>query len=153
MADQKALDVYAKLRATIDNIGWKYEFDESNLDVFFRLNGEDVPMTFIMVVDEKLEGIRLLSRIPFEFSEEKRVEGAIATCAASFGLIDGNFDYDIATGKIAFRMTTSYKDCEISEELIRFMVDFSAHIVERYNDLFLALNKGYITIEQFLEKA
>jgi len=109
-------------------------------------------MQFILVVDESRQLIRLMSPMPYEISEEKRMEGAIATCVASFGLADGSFDYDLSNGRIVFRMTASFRESVIGEGLFQYMISCSCAMVDQYNDQFLAIDKGLLTINDFISK-
>jgi len=147
-----AKKVYATLCDAIDRREWKYEKEEDALVVHFGVGGDDIPMQFILVVDESRQLIRLMSPMPYEISEEKRMEGAIATCVASFGLADGSFDYDLSNGRIVFRMTASFRESVIGEGLFQYMISCSCAMVDQYNDQFLAIDKGLLTINDFISK-
>ncbi len=153
MSDDKMIQaqkVYNNLCKAIDNRGWKYKKDEPELVVYFGVNGDDIPMDFILVVDAKRQLIRVMSPLPFNMAENKRVEGALATCVASYSMVDGSFDYDLTDGKIVFRMTASFLDSEIGEDLFQYLISCSCAMVDRYNDKFLAINNGTISVEQFI---
>ena len=145
-----AREVFNTLCSAIDNREWKYEKDEEKMLVYFGVEGEDLPMQFLLMVEEERELIRLLSPMPFEMKEEKRMEGAIATCVASFGMADGNFDYDLADGKITFRMTASFKESKIGEGLFQYMISCSCAMVDKYNDQFAAINEDRMSINDFI---
>jgi len=85
-------------------------------------------------------------------SEDKRMEGAIATCVASFGMADGSFDYDLAVGRIVFRMTASFRESVIGEGLFQYMISCACAMVDEYNDKFLAIDKGLMSINDFIAK-
>ena len=84
--------------------------------------------------------------------EDKRVDGAIAVCAANYGLVDGSFDYDLRDGEIRFRLTSSYRESALSEDLFEYMIMVSAATVDQYNDKFFMIAKGIMTVQQFLEQ-
>ena len=126
--------------------------DEEKLLVHFGVSGDDIPMQFILIVDAERQLIRLMSPMPFKMSESKRMEGAIATCAASFGMADGSFDYDLSDGTIVFRMTASFRESLIGEGLFQYMISCSCAMVDKYNDQFLALDKGIMSITDFIAK-
>ena len=107
-------------------------------------------MDMVMSVDEDRQLIRLLSLVPVTMDEEKRMEGAVATTVATFGLPDGSFDYDITDGTIGFRQTVAFHDSDISENLIQYLISWACSVIDRYNDKFLALNKGYLSLEDFI---
>lgn len=155
MADNKAQvakEIYNSLCDAIDKIGWKYDKEEDKLLVHFAVSGEDIPMKFIMFVDEDRQLLRLISYMPFKMSEAKRYEGAVAACVSSYGLIDGSFDYDITDGEISFRMVQPFMDGSISESTFMHMISFSCSVVDDYNDRFMALDKGFMSIEEFIQK-
>ncbi len=147
---EKARRVYETMCASIENRGWRFSKEEDQLLVRFGVRGEDIPMQFIMVVDEDRQLIRLMSRLPFNMSEDKRIEGAIATCAATNKLANGCFDYDLEKGSITFRMTASYRESEIGEGLFLYMIDCSAGTVDDINDKFYAISIGSLDISGFL---
>ena len=149
---KRAREVYNTLCNAIDSRGWKYKKNEEDLAVEFGVSGDDVPMHFSMFIDEDRQLIRLLSPIPFFMSEDKRIEGAIATCVASCDMYDGSFDYDLSDGMIVFRMTESFRGRMVGEELFQYMVSKSCAAVDQYNDVFFAIDKGLLSIEEFIEK-
>lgn len=155
MADEKAMasakTVYKTLCDAIDRRKWSYTKEEDDLTVHFGVSGDDIPMQFILIVDAERQLIRLMSPLPFKMSKEKRIEGAIATCAASYGMTDGNFDYDILDGRILFRMTSSFRESLIGEGLFQNMISYACAAVDEYNDKFLAIDKGFLSIQDFID--
>lgn len=147
-----AKQVFDTLCQSLANREWKFDKDEEKLVVYFGVNGEDLPMRFIIIVDAERQLIRVMSPLPFKMSEGKRMEGAIATCVASYGMADGNFDYDLSDGSIVFRMTASFRDSVIGEGLLQYMVSCTCAMVDEYNDKFLAIDKGFMSITEFIEK-
>jgi hypothetical protein len=78
-------------------------------------------MQFIIFVDVDRQLLRLLSPLPFDMVEDKRIDGAIATCHATYGLRDGSFDYDLSNGRISFRMTSAFLDNDIPVSVLQYM--------------------------------
>ncbi len=156
MIDAKKMElaqqVYSTLCGGIERRGWKFGKDEDKLLVHFGVRGEDIPMNFILIVDVERQLVRLMSPLPFKMSEEKRMEGAIATCVATYGMADGSFDYDLSNGEIVFRMTASFRESTIGEGLLQYMISCSCAMVDKYNDQFLAIDKGLISIADFIAK-
>ena len=146
-----ALHAYTAIRNALDSRKWKYDTDDEEKLVHFGVNGDDLPMDFIFFVDEDRQLVRLLSPMPFKMAEDKRVEGAIATCHATYGLVDGSFDYDLSDGQITFRMTTPFHGEKISEGVIQYLIDIASIVVDKYNDKFFALSKDHIKIADFMK--
>ena len=149
---EQAKATFETLCKALDNHEWHYKRDAEELVVYFGVNGDDIPMQFMLVVDEKRQLIRLISPMPFNMSEGKRMEGAIATCVASYGMADGSFDYDLADGRIVFRMTASFRESVIGEGLFQYMISCACAMVDKYNDKFLAIDKGILSIDDFIKE-
>ena len=148
---ENAKRVYKTLCDALDARSWKYSKNEEDLRVEFGVSGDDLLMRFIMVVDADRQLVRLVSFLPFNIPEDKRMEGAVATCVASYGLLSGSFDYDISDGSISFRMTAAFHESEIGEMLLQVMISTACQTVDRYNDRFLAVGKGLMSLEDFIK--
>lgn len=153
MADEKlerAQKVYETLCATLDKHEWHYQKNEERLSIECGAQGEDLPMEITIRVDAERQLIMLLSHLPFIISEDKRLDVAIATSIANNGLVDGSFDFDITDGHMFFRMTSSFIESEIGNELFTYMLMVSCHTIDEYNDKFLMLGKGMMSIQDFI---
>ena len=153
MADEKlerAQKVYGTMCSTLDSHEWHYKKDEEKLSIDCGAQGEDLPMEITIKVDAERQLILLLSHLPFVISEDKRLDVAIAVSAVNDKLVDGSFDYNIADGHMFFRMTSSFIESEIGNELFTYMLMVSCHTIDEYNDKFLMLGKGMISIEDFI---
>lgn len=153
MADEKlarAQKVYDTLCATLDTYKWKYKKFEEELSIECGAQGEDLPMEITIRVDSDRQLIMLLSHLPFIISEEKRLDVAIATSIVNNKLVDGSFDYNITDGHMFFRMTSSFIESEIGNELFTYMLMCSCYTIDEYNDKFLMLGKGMMSIESFI---
>ncbi|MBR5123605.1 MAG: YbjN domain-containing protein [Clostridia bacterium] len=148
---KKAAEVYDTLCSMLDNIGWKYDKVEEKLMIKSGVKGEDLPIDFLVIVKPNNEVVQFISSLPFNMPEDKRVEGALAICAANYGMVNGSFDYDLSDGQILFRLTTSYRDSQLSEALFEYMIMVSASTIDKYNDRFFMLAKNMITLEKFME--
>lgn len=144
--------VYNTLCAALDEIGWKYKKHDEDLVVNFGVNGEDLPIAFVIVVDDERDLIRCFSGLPFNFPEDKRLDGCVAVSSVNYTMVSGSFDYDISDGSVTFRLINSYKGCTVDQELFTFIVDLTCAVVDKYNDKFFALSKGMISIEDFLKR-
>ncbi len=154
MADEKKLaqakEVFETLCRTLDNHEWKYSKDEEKLSIECGAQGEDLPMNLTLKVDAERSLVMLLSHIPFPIPEDKRLDVAIAVSAVNNRLVDGSFDYDITKGNMFFRLTNSYLESVLGEDVIAYMLFCSCQTIDEYNDKFLMLAKGIISVEQFI---
>ncbi len=147
----QAREIYKLMVNTLTAKDWKFERHDSELLIVSSYQGEDIPIQFLITVDEEHEVVQFISPLTFNMPEDKRVEGAIAVCAANYGLVNGSFDYDIGDGSIRFRLTTSYKGCEIGSDFFMNMMATACFTTDRYNDRLMMLAKGMITVEKFIK--
>ena len=154
MAESKNLKqaqaTFATLRQAFDRHGWHYKMDEEKLAIECTAQGDDLPMQIDVRVDADRMLVLLFSHLPFIIQENKRIDVAIAVSAVNNALVDGSFDYDFSSGHMFFRMTNSFIESEISEEVFSYMLFCSCQTIDEYNDKFLMLSKGLISINQFL---
>ncbi len=147
---QLAQEVYDNLCEALDRREWKYEKFPDDLTIRFKSIGDDLPMDFIVIVDSDRQLLRVMSPVPVDDNKNKRLELAIATCVASYGLSDGSFDYDITTGDIFFRLTVCFRNSTIGDGLFEYLVGVSSAIVDKYNDKFFAISKGLLSVDDFI---
>ena len=150
--ERAARAVYEDMCAALEKRRWKHQRSDDDLVITFGVSGDDLPMDFILAVDAERQLLRVLSRLPFKVPENKRMEIAIATCAASYRLADGSFDFDLATGDIVFRQTASFRESRIGDGLFEYLVEVPGIIVDKYNDKFFAISKGMMSIDDFLDE-
>ena len=146
----KALEVYSTICSMLDNKDWRYEKLDDKLMIKSGVKGDDFPIDFFMRVNPRNEVVSFISFLPFNVPEDKRVDLAIAICSANYGLVDGSFDFDITDGSIMFRLTSSYKDSALGEDLFEYMLMVSASTIDEYNDKFFMISKGMLPLEQFI---
>ena len=71
---------------------------------------------------------------------------------AKSGNVNGSFDYDISDGKIIFKLTQCFRDSLIGDGCLQYLLGLGCHMVDQYNDRFLALSKGIMSLSDFLKK-
>lgn len=147
---EQAKKVYATLCTAINNRNWQYTEHKDSMVITFGVASNDINMNFILAVDAERQLIRLLSPMPFDVSEDKRIDLAVATCVATNKILDGSFDFDMSNGKIVFRLTASFIDSEIGEKLLQYMISFACAVVDGFNDKFAGINDGKLSLSDFL---
>lgn len=144
-------NVYETICAMFDNKGYHYERHDDDHVISCTVGGEDIPMDILFVVRDERQLVQLISPMPFRVSEDKRIDIALATTVINDRLVDGSFNFDMAEGRISFRLTTSYIESILGKELFEYMLMVSASTIDEYNDKFLMISKGMISFEQFLD--
>ena len=154
MADEKlerAQRVFRGLCANLDAHNWKYQKDEERLRIDCKVSGKDIPMDLSLRVDANKQLLMLLSTLPFNVPEDRRLDLAIAICHVNDMLVDGSFDYDVTSGRILFRMTSSFVESEIGDDLFSYLVGCSCRTIDDYNDKLMKVSLGVMSVEAFIQ--
>ena len=147
---EQAKNVFQTLCAALDHDDWHYKKDEEALTIECGARGEDLPMELLVKVDVDRMLVMLLSKIPFQIAEDKRLDVAVAVSVINNMLVDGSFDYDVASGRIFFRMTNSFAYSTLGEAVFTYLLFCTCSMVDEYNDKFLMLAKGMISLDKFI---
>lgn len=148
----KAKQVYQDFCAMMDNAGWNYQKEEEKLTIKAGARGDDLPMDLIIKVDAERQVVRVISFLPYTIAEDKRLDVAVAVSVVNNSLVSGYLDFDIAEGNLVFRMTNSYRDSLLGREVYKFLLYAACHAIDDFNDQFLMLSKGIISLEKFIEQ-
>ena len=155
MADQneikRAEKAYAAIIKMLDDIDFRYSRYDEDMTIKCGIKGDDLPIDILMRVKTEQQVVQVRSILPFNMSEDKRVDGAIAVCVANYNMINGAFDYDISDGEISFRMCAPFHENELGHEQLEYMLMCTASTVDAYNDKFFMISKGMLPLEQFIE--
>ncbi|MBQ5335120.1 MAG: YbjN domain-containing protein [Oscillospiraceae bacterium] len=154
MADEAArahaLKTFEILCKALDSHEWKYDKNEEGLVIDCGARGDDLPMPVKIRVREDRQLVCLVSHIPIEVPENKRIETAAAVSMVNYRLLNGCFEFDIQNGRLFFRMSTGFMGTVLSEEVFSYMLFVSLRIIDDYNDKFEALANGTIGLDAFL---
>ncbi len=148
---ERAEKIYKDLCLKIKDNNWKYSREDEKFRVSFSVDGKDSIMNFRIRVDEESQRIKLLSHIPINVSPQKNEDIALAICAANNRIIDGNFDYDTKSRIVFFRMTNSFNDLEVKEDVLDYMLECSFFVVDKYDTLLRALSDGLMNVDEFIK--
>lgn len=155
MSEEKELKqakaVYKALCDMLDDNKWHYQKDEENLSISCSARGDDLAIDLRIEVDIQRQLVMLLSKMPFAVPESKRIAVAIAVSVANDSIVDGSFDYDLLSGNIVFRMTSSYRESIIGKQLLDYMLGCSCVTIDEYNDRFLAVAKNEMSSNEIVE--
>ena len=136
----------------LNSINFNFDTDEDHLVIHFTAQGNDLPQPTIIQIIEERTVIRILSPIPGDIPEDKRVETAIAVASANDHMLNGRFDFNMERGKLVFNLVQFYGDMDITETVIRYMFSVVFGSTDKYNDRFFMLGKGMMSLEDFLNK-
>ena len=148
---KQAQTVYKALCEMLNERDWHYEKFEEDLTIKCGAQGEDLPMEIIVEVDRQRQLVSLLSQMPFAVPENRRTALAVAVSQANNGMVDGSFDFDYLSGRIVFRMTSSYRESLIGKQLFEYMLSCACFTIDEYNDKFLMVAKNEMSAEEILD--
>ena len=83
MKHERALQVYRTVCAALDAREWKYDANEGDLIIRLGVRTRDLPVYYVLIIDEERQMLRLASPMDFKMSPTKRTEGAIITTVAT----------------------------------------------------------------------
>ena len=146
---ESALKVLNAISDRLDEMEMEHRKDESDYIIMTGGVGDDLYMPLIFQVDDKRQLIIIDSILMFEVPDNMRVDMAIAVTRVNKILGEGSFHYNIANGKIRYRMTVPYMDVNFGKQLITYITMISFQIVDQFNDKLKLLAEGAITLEQF----
>lgn len=148
---KQAQSVYKSICEMLNERDWHYEGNDEDLTIESGAQGEDLPMDIIIKVDAKRKLVSLMSPMPFIIPEKRRTALAIAVSLANNGMVDGSFDYNYISGKLLYRVTTSYRESLISKNVFAYMLMCTCYTVDEYNDKFLTVAKNEMSEEEILD--
>jgi hypothetical protein len=150
---QRAQQTFATLCNALDHHEWNYDRNDEKLAISCTARGDDLPVELTVTVDARRQIVMVLSRLPVTIPEDKRIETVLAVSKANDLMVDGSFDMDLGSGKLYFRITNSFIDSELGEELFMYLILCACHSIDEYNDRFLMLAKGMMDLGKFIELA
>lgn len=129
---------------------WKFEADEEKLLVSFGAVGDDLSMNLAVKVNTDLMIVSVYNYLGFNIPENKRAEMAVAICATNELLHDGNFDLNLASGSMLFRMTCSFRESLLGKELMKYLVMTSCVTMDNFNDKFYDFVNDKISFKELV---
>ncbi|MCM1194771.1 MAG: YbjN domain-containing protein [Corallococcus sp.] len=145
----EANTMYRTLCSALDNMQWRYEKAEDELVVRTSAVGKDLTMKLYIKVDSARSVMYLKSSMPFDVPAERIPDMAQAAIMANWSMLNGSFEMDMSDGYVAFKMVVPFMESLVSEKVCRYMISVSCDMIDKYNDKFLALTKGTMTLDEF----
>lgn len=145
---EMAKNVFESACAALDAMDIKYKKVEDDLVILFGHRGQDMNHELLLAVNARQEAIQLIERLPFEIEADKARDVACAVCLVNDRILAGSFTFDMES-RLSYEVTQLYSGSLIGEETIKRMIIALVITVEEYDDKFMALNKGYVTVDEF----
>lgn len=129
---------------------WHYKRNDGAYSLHVGVAVDALPMDIIITADPDHGILRIFSKISVTLSKDKIMEAAIIVNELNEGRLMGNFDLNITSGSIFFKVYSCIADCTISEGACGLLLDYAVRMVDDYNRKFLLLNKGVLSMEDIL---
>ncbi len=139
---QKAKQVYNKVIEVLDGMKWTYDRDDERLLIKTGVKTRDLPVDFTIAINSNLDIISYYSFLSFKIDSDKIAETALAICDINIKFGDGAFYLDTNNGTVFFKLTSSYREMDPSNELINYIISIASRTVDDFNDKFLLFNAG-----------
>jgi len=152
MSEEKralAKSVYDRIATTLDSMGLHYTRHDDDLVIHLGMKGDDMNHDMLLIVREENAVLSIMEPLPFSLDPDNANEIAKAVCNINNQLILGGFTYSAGADKLRFELSIPFNGSLIGEETIKRILVNAVQTVEAYDDKFLALNKGYISSEEF----
>lgn len=149
---KRAREIFGTLCESLDNAGLVYEKEDGDEFVVKLAFSDDGGLEFLVLVNVKPmhQVVELISYVPFDMPDERRIDAALVVCYINSKLINGSFDYDVFEGKTFFRLTYSYRESLIGQALFDYMIQVSCSTVQEYLSKFNKLSKKELSFEDFI---
>ena len=151
---ERAAQVYQMIKSYLNSKNCRYDPHDDDKVITMTAQGDDLPMPALIRVIGEREVLHIASPIlASKFPEDKRVDAAVALAAINCRIMNGNFDLDLDSGLVTYRVCQSFHDNDVSEEQIHYLLAIVFITTDEYNDTIFMLAKGAMSLEQVLEKA
>lgn len=118
MLKQSAVDVYRLVCRIFDKNGFKYEADEANLAVASKFDGDDLPITIIIGVNDEKKTIQFICKMMFEVPLTHQNDIILALNDINSEIMYGRFVLNRENGWVTFEYSYIYRDAKVTEETL-----------------------------------
>ncbi|MBQ6594336.1 MAG: hypothetical protein IJH78_01585 [Clostridia bacterium] len=150
--EMQARRVYEEFKTWLNSKNFRYDPHDNDLVISMTVRGEDLPQPTLIRVMADRDVVQILSPIPGNIPENKRMDAAVAVAVANYGLINGSFDLDMNDGEIRYRVCQSFKESQVNQEMVGYLLNVVFFTTDKYNDAFFMLGKGMMSLEDFIKK-
>lgn len=149
---EKARELFDFLCETLDEEKIKHQNEEDFFATFFSLDDGEQVVDILMQVDPHRELLILCAQLPFEVKNVRRLDMAVAICAASAMLKFGTFYYDVKEGNVQFVNAEHYRNNQITDKLFTSWIRKAVETIKKHGKDLQAVNEGTMTLQEFLSK-
>ena len=142
------------VRDWLDGDDWHYEYDAEKNLITMGINLKSKIKSGKFFIDFKKTGYLVYLCAPINGDKDDSTEIVKYLTMANYGLINGNFEFDVHDGEIRYK---SYVNCDgletLPPEIIRSSIYVGCAMMDRYGDGIAALALGFSDAETEIKKA
>lgn len=116
----------------LDDEHWAYTLVAAKGLVFFDVSGEKGTLSCVLVADEEVQCLSLLTQIGVTVPEIKRLRMADYLTRVNYSLLLGCFEQNAESGDLRFRISIPLAGAELSRQQLRDILASSIYTVDRY---------------------
>jgi len=116
----------------LDDEHWAYTLVAAKGLIFFDVSGEKGTLSCVLVADEELQCLSLLTQIGVAVPVIKRLRMADYIARVNYALLLGCFEQNADTGDLRFRISLPLAGSELSRQQLRDIIATSIYTVDRY---------------------
>ena len=144
---------YKTLCDTFEEKKLVFNKDEENLSISTKLNGRSGTIDVLMRIYSEQSLVRVFIPLPVIVKEDKRLDVAVAVSYVNATLGEGNFDFDIVSGRLAYKLANSFIESELSGDLFSYMLFCAYTTVDNNISKLMAIANGLLTLNDFIKEA
>ncbi|HRE88273.1 MAG TPA: YbjN domain-containing protein [Myxococcota bacterium] len=118
----------------LDTDGWSYDVRKhvEGDRIRFGFTGENAILDCWIVCYEETERLCMLAIYPLAVPDNKRAAVAEYLTRANFGILVGNFEFDMRDGEVRFKTATDVEDTPLSHKFVKNMLVANLGTADRY---------------------
>jgi hypothetical protein len=118
----------------LDTDGWSYDIREhpEGERIRFGFTGENAILDCWVVCYEETERLCMLAIYPLAVPETKRLAVAEYLTRANFGILVGNFEFDMRDGEVRFKTAADVEGTALTYKFVKNMLVANLGTADRY---------------------
>ena len=146
-----AQQTYETVCRALDVAGWKFDKNDEELSVDLLMQGENMPIRCLFRVDKERCVLGLYAFTPLTIPEDRRIHVCYAANLINWRIVDGCYDSSPLKEGLLFRVTQSFRGCEISTVQVEYMTVIACRTVDEYALRFQDLAEGKMELADFVK--
>jgi hypothetical protein len=146
----KALESVARV---LSEIGWEPQKTKYKGVLRIDFTGENIPIAEAMAeVSAEFERFIYYLNFGDRVAAHQSQQMMEFVTRANFGLVTGNFEFNLDDGEVRFKSSIDFSNTELNETLIRNLIRSSMDAVEQYADAAVKVIRGELKSKEAIDE-